>query len=251
MDTEFLVLQESAFVRDLRPVLEANEDILERLSSVYLLDSEDRYTGTVSLGRVILAGGDVRLKDLAGDYLIKSSVDERVDRVALLMDKYSLTTLPIVDEQGRLLGVVSADDIIDLAMRSKFKRYDVAISYAFEDLEIATALAESLKDTRIDVFFDQHEAASLWGKDLYQHLHDVYSKHAHFVIIVISKHYVHPRKQWTKHELKASQARQLESSTEYLLPLRLDDSEVPGLPRTMVRQKKSWVDSGSGSLPSE
>ncbi len=47
----------------------------------------------------------------------------------------------------------------------------------------------------------------------------------------VSKHYV--GKRWTKHELRQAQARSFESDREYLLPLRLDDTVLPGLPATV------------------
>jgi magnesium transporter len=54
------------------------------------------------------------LKQLASETLIQVSVDERQDRVTELFDKYNLLTLPVVDEDGRLAGVITADDIISV-----------------------------------------------------------------------------------------------------------------------------------------
>ena len=54
------------------------------------------------------------LKDLASSTLISVSVDERQDRVTELFDKYNLLILPVIDEDGKLAGVITADDIISV-----------------------------------------------------------------------------------------------------------------------------------------
>ena len=54
---------------------------------------------------------------------------------------------------------------------------------------------------------------------------------ARYCLIFISKHYV--AKAWTRHDLRSAQARALESHREYILPTRLDDTPVPGLPDTI------------------
>ena len=59
-----------------------------------------------------------KLRDLASDTMIQVGVDERQDRVTELFDKYNLLTLPVVDEDGKLAGVITADDIISV-LRSK------------------------------------------------------------------------------------------------------------------------------------
>jgi TIR domain len=110
--------------------------------------------------------------------------------------------------------------------------YDVAISYAREDGECAEQLAKALRACDLRVFYDKHEKPKLWGKNLSEHLPDVYQNQARYCIILISQHYA--RKQWTKLELRSAQARALKEDQEYILPVRLDDTEIPGLLDTIL-----------------
>lgn len=110
-------------------------------------------------------------------------------------------------------------------------QYDVAPSFAGEDRTIAEALAQALVATGIRVFYDGYEQATLWGKDLYQHLQTVYRDTAHYCVLFISAAYA--RKLWTRHELQQAQARAFRERQEYILPLRLDDTELPGLNATV------------------
>jgi hypothetical protein len=109
--------------------------------------------------------------------------------------------------------------------------YDVALSFAGEDRAQADALAEALTANQVRVFYDRYEQADLWGKDLYQHFQHVYRDSAHYCIILISTAYAN--RLWTRHELRQAQARAFEENEEYILPLRLDDTILPGLNRTV------------------
>lgn len=109
--------------------------------------------------------------------------------------------------------------------------YDIALSFAGEDRAHAERLAFLLVNDGVRVFYDKYEEAVLWGKDLYQHLQSVYRDHAKYCLIFVSRHY--SQKLWTKHELKQAQARAFHEHQEYILPIRLDDTEIPGLNATV------------------
>jgi TIR domain len=112
--------------------------------------------------------------------------------------------------------------------------YDVALSFAGEDREYVEAVAEALRDRGIRVFYDHYEAASLWGKDLYEHLSQIYGQQARFTVMFISQHYA--RKVWTNVERESAQQRALEQHCEYVLPARFDDTEVPGVKDSTVQE---------------
>ena len=114
MNTEYVVLHENASLADAMAALRGNEDLLESLNTLFLIDAEERLTAAIPLARLFIAPGDARLKDLASETLIQVTVDEKQDRVTELFDKYNLLTLPVVDEDGKLAGVITADDIISV-----------------------------------------------------------------------------------------------------------------------------------------
>jgi hypothetical protein len=108
--------------------------------------------------------------------------------------------------------------------------YDIVLSFAGEDRKPAKTLYDILSEEGVTVFYDFAEKESLWGKDLYQHLQGIYRDKARFCVILVSKSYV--KKRWTRHELKQAQARAFAENGEYILPLILDDTKVPGLNHT-------------------
>lgn len=114
MNTEYVVLHHNATVTDAMAALKGNEELLESLNTLFLIDEEEHLTAAIPLARLFLARSDSRLKDLASETLIQVTVDEPQDRVSEFFDKYNLLTLPVVDNEGKLAGVITADDIISL-----------------------------------------------------------------------------------------------------------------------------------------
>lgn len=116
-------------------------------------------------------------------------------------------------------------------MKEKDFNYDVVLSFAGENRNIVEPIAKMAKEAGISVFYDKFEEANLWGKNLYTHLSGIYNKKGKFCIIFISKEY--KEKVWTTKEREAAQARALKETLEYILPIRIDDTEIPGMEDTI------------------
>ncbi len=112
--------------------------------------------------------------------------------------------------------------------------YDVCLSFAGEQRDYVEEVAERLRERGVRVFYDKFEQATLWGKDLYEHLDWVYRKSARYCVLFASSEYA--TKMWTGHERRSAQARAVEENEEYILPTRFDDTEIPGLPPTVGYQ---------------
>jgi len=106
-------------------------------------------------------------------------------------------------------------------------KYDVALSFAGENRETVASIAGCLQGRGVKVFYDDFERTSLWGKDLQEHLVNIYMRWARYAIIFVSVHY--KDKIWTRHELKSVLARAIRERQEYVLPVRFDDTPLDGL----------------------
>lgn len=114
MNTEYVVLPDGATVADAMAALRRNEDMLDALNTLLLADDREKLTGVIPLARLFTAPGETPLKHLVSETLIFARVDLKQDRVTEMFDKYNLLTLPVVEQDGRLVGVVTADDIISV-----------------------------------------------------------------------------------------------------------------------------------------
>jgi magnesium transporter len=114
MNTEFVALPENATVADGMEKLKAHEEILEKLSTLFLVDQQEHLKGSVPLARLFTAPGSTPLKDLAVENQISVDVEEKQDRITETFDKYNLLALPVVDASGKLAGAITADEVISL-----------------------------------------------------------------------------------------------------------------------------------------
>jgi magnesium transporter len=94
--------------------LREHEDLLENTHVLFLADPIGKITGAVPLARLFLADGATQMKDLSLDRLISTTPGERESRVTELFDKYNLLALPVLEEDGTLAGVITADDVISV-----------------------------------------------------------------------------------------------------------------------------------------
>jgi len=114
MNTEFVALPRTATVADAMATLKGNEEVLESLNTIFLVDEAERLVGVVPLAKLFVASGSTVLADLAAETLLQADVSEKQDRITEMFDKYNLLTLPVVDEEGKLAGAITADDIISV-----------------------------------------------------------------------------------------------------------------------------------------
>jgi hypothetical protein len=105
--------------------------------------------------------------------------------------------------------------------------YEVCLSFAGEQRHYVEKVAAGLKKADVAIFYDEFDQVNLWGKNLYEHLDWVYRRSARYCILFASADYA--RKNWTNHERRSAQARALEGRAEYVLPVRFDNSDIPGL----------------------
>jgi magnesium transporter len=94
---------------------------------IYVLDAAFRLKGTVALARVFRTGREVRLSDIMVEPVVALRPDMDQEEVAFLFQKYSLPSAPVVDEAGRLTGMITIDDIV-LVMASESSEDLLALS---------------------------------------------------------------------------------------------------------------------------
>ena len=89
----------------------------------------------------------------------------------------------------------------------------------------------ALKGRGVSVFYAPDEQADIIGRNLIDYLSDVYLTQARYCLVFVSASYLSSR--WTnKIERRAAQERALDEDDRYIIPVRLDDTALPGLPST-------------------
>lgn len=112
-------------------------------------------------------------------------------------------------------------------------KFDIALSYASEQGELAATMARMLQRSGYAVFFAPDELHNLLGNSLGITLANIYEHESRYCVILVSEDYV--RKQPTRWEFKAALSRHARQHDEgYILPFRVDDTQLTGLPTDTV-----------------
>lgn len=114
MTTEFIALPPQATVADAILKLRAFTGEAELINTLYLVHPGGKLAGAVPLVALVLASPDTRLYTLSPEHVVSCEADVGEREVAEMFDKYNLLTLPVIDKEGSLAGVVTADDVISM-----------------------------------------------------------------------------------------------------------------------------------------
>lgn len=113
MTTEYLALNEGLTVAR---AIEAIREYPRKDSFfyVYTIDDGNHLVGVLSLRNLILADPNTTLSSIMVQNVIRANVDAMQEDVARLVAKYDLLSIPVVDTQNQLVGVVTVDDVLDV-----------------------------------------------------------------------------------------------------------------------------------------
>jgi len=114
MTQEVVSLAENATVADAVEALSMLEENFESVRYIYLVDDKGELTGAVSLNQMIVVEPGTPLREIAQDELITASPEDDQEDVARNIAKYNLLAIPVVDDTGKLLGIVTVDDALDV-----------------------------------------------------------------------------------------------------------------------------------------
>ena len=113
MTTQFVAVPETFTVRETIEVLRELPEEHPTVHYVYVLDEYDKLVGVLSLRTLVLTDDSKVMHNIMYTDLITASPDETEDDVAADVFKYDLPAMPVVDERGKLLGIVTTDDAWD------------------------------------------------------------------------------------------------------------------------------------------
>jgi Mg/Co/Ni transporter MgtE len=111
MTTEFIAVAETSVVDDAIEALKRFEGSREAVATIYLTGPGNKLVGAVPLMKIAISSPAAQLSELSDPY-VACAPDTPQDEVAALFDKYNLVTLAVVDEHGRIAGIITADDVI-------------------------------------------------------------------------------------------------------------------------------------------
>jgi Mg2+ transporter MgtE len=135
MTSEVLALSEELTVEEALAYLRQHSDHLEMIYYLYIVDSERRLIGIVSLRELVVAQPGTHLRDLMDRDVIKVQAEMDQEEVARIIAKYDLLGVPVVDGEDHLLGLVTVDDVIDVIHEEQAEDFSEIAGASVEELE--------------------------------------------------------------------------------------------------------------------
>ena len=113
MYTDVFTLHEETKAKDAIYALQDQEEA-EMVFYLYTLDNDGRLTGVISLRELVTTPGDTMLKDIMSKqiHVVRPETDQ--EEVARIVSQYNFLAVPVVDQEDRLLGIVTVDDVVDV-----------------------------------------------------------------------------------------------------------------------------------------
>lgn len=117
MTTDYASLPEVVTVRDALARLRLQAPDRETIYYVYVIDDARHLHGFITLRKLFLARPDALVSELMDKDVISVRVDEDQEVVANKIARYDFIAMPVVDDQGRLVGIVTHDDVLDVVQQ--------------------------------------------------------------------------------------------------------------------------------------
>lgn len=114
MTTQYVSMRTTDTVAETIEALRALDEDHPTVNYVYIIDEYDKLVGVLSLRTLVLATNDTQLKDIMFEEIITAFPEEEEEEVAADISKYDLLAMPVVDESGRMLGIVTVDDAMEV-----------------------------------------------------------------------------------------------------------------------------------------
>jgi magnesium transporter len=134
MSTEMVVVNENWSMPECLKEMRRQAEDLDDIYYIYVVDDDERLCGTFPLKKMITSPSVVKVKHVMTRDVVSVDVDTPIDEVALLIEKYNLVAIPVVDKINRLLGQITVDDVMDEIREQNEHEYQLTAGIA-KDIE--------------------------------------------------------------------------------------------------------------------
>lgn len=151
MTNEYVYFKQAATVQQALNILRKTGVDKETIDNCYVIDSQHRLDGTVSLRELILADPEALVGDVMRSNVISVNTHDDQEQVAQLFSKYDMLAMPVVDNEERLVGIITIDDVIDVLQEE-----------TTEDMEKMAAITPSDKPYLRTSVWETWKSRILW-----------------------------------------------------------------------------------------
>ncbi len=128
MTTEYLFLSQNAFVRDALQLIKDNANQPVNVYHLYVVDDQHRLVGATSARQLLVASPEAPIIETIHPRKIFVRTDDSMEEVALLLEKYKFTSLPVLNDEGILQGAITIDDVMEELISLAWRKYKTKLT---------------------------------------------------------------------------------------------------------------------------
>ena len=114
MQSEIATVNVNSKVSEVITVLRNMKDEMDDVHNIFVTDNEQRLVGVLAMRKLVLEEPDTQISDIMDHEFVSAHYAQDQEEVARIFKKYDLISLPVVDDNGRLLGRITIDDVVDV-----------------------------------------------------------------------------------------------------------------------------------------
>jgi magnesium transporter len=119
MTTEYVSVPKDFTADQTINLLRENGPKVEQIHNLYVVDSVQHLLGRISMKDLLLNKGDAKVEDIMKKKIFKVNTEASAKDIQRLFKKYNLLSLPVVNSDNKLVGVITHDDIFDIALQNE------------------------------------------------------------------------------------------------------------------------------------
>lgn len=144
MATEFISIKETDTVNETINYLRTMAPDSETPYYIYVVDDQDVLKGVVPLRQIIVSTPDTLIKDIMIENIISAPVDMDQEEVSHIFEKYGFMAIPVVDHNGKILGIITVDDVMEI-MKEEYTEDMFRLAGLDEEEKVAGTIIGAIK----------------------------------------------------------------------------------------------------------
>jgi len=144
MATEFISIKETDTVNETINYLRTMAPDSETPYYIYVVDDLDVLKGVVPLRQIIVSTPDTLIKDIMIENIISAPVDMDQEEVSHIFEKYGFMAIPVVDHNGKILGIITVDDVMEI-MKEEYTEDMFRLAGLDEEEKVAGTIIGAIK----------------------------------------------------------------------------------------------------------
>ena len=144
MTTEYIKLDSKLLIKDVMAKIKEIAPKTELIDTIFVVDKSKKLIGTAKLRDILITPEDQILEDITNEHYIYVEPETDQEEVSLLVSKYDLTAIPVLNKNMGMLGIITIDDIVDVMIEEHTEDV-LKIGGVSKEETLESTLSESIK----------------------------------------------------------------------------------------------------------